>query len=75
MCSRVFLLQEFCDTPIVFLALAACPCCVVLAHFRSSGVVFVSGLFLFDFRIEFEAPIQPPLLVAGPVLQLVSELG
>ena len=23
-------------------------------------MVFVSGLFLFDFRIEFEAPIQPP---------------
>ena len=47
----------------------------MLAHFRSSGVVFVSGLFLFNFRIEFEAPIQPPLLVACPVPQLVSELG
>jgi len=48
------------DAPSVFLALAACPCRVVLACFGVGGAVFESGLLLFDFRIEFEAPIQPP---------------
>lgn len=48
------------DAPSVFLALAACPCRVVLACFGVGGAVFESGLLLFDFRIEFEAPIQTP---------------
>ena len=37
-------------------------------------MVFISGLFLFDFRIEFQAPIQPPLLVACPVLHVLDRI-
>ena len=45
----------------------ACPCGILLAHFRSRGVVFESGLFLFDFELNLRLPFNP-LLVACPVL-------